>query len=125
MKKFTIERIQAEAIRLGGGLPLNEQTDPKSLDKWVEVAGARVASWLVWQHRESIHKNGGVAFFLMGTLKKGPPLTPPWMRIGLEKLRRSPKTWSVETIVAPGKRTYVLKWLRWGTFMRPRSKFAS
>jgi hypothetical protein len=120
LKRFTLDRILAEAIRQNGGpAPLNEQSDSKSVDEWVRIAGAKCASWLVWQHRQSLHKNGGIAFFLSGTLKKGPPLTPPWMRIALEKLKRNDKTWQVDMSITPGRRTYVLKWLRWGTFMRP------
>jgi hypothetical protein len=125
VKRFTIERILAETIRQNGGLaPLNEQSDTKSLDSWVRVAGSKCAAWIVANHRKQLHEKGGVAFFLQGTLAKGPPLTPPWMRIGLEKLRRSEK-WSVEMSMTPARRTYVLKWEQWGTFMRPSDSAAS
>ena len=74
-------------------------------DEVVKREGAKVAAWLVQQHRRALRRDGYVLFDIDINAR-----TPPWFLVGMKFLQRRPG-WSVVTTEQSGKRRYRLEWL--------------
>lgn len=85
-----------------------------TLNGLVANHGSACAAWLVWQHRDSLHRGGALDFRVP---KKRKDEVKPFFYVALEKLRRCSKKWKVTVI---GKDSFVSKelvfrvqWLQW------------
>jgi hypothetical protein len=83
-----------------------------SMDLHVAVDGARVAAWLVWKFKSQLHRAGAFDLHIDES-----EATPTYVRVAIEKLRRS-KAWIVTTQSMNGRRRYRVRWLGWGEHAR-------
>lgn len=102
MRKFLVEQLSKE---------IPSDVD-QTLQWWVDQRGAHVASWLVGTRRMNLHMTGGVMYRIPFNKE-----TPPWFRVGIEKLRQS-KRWDVQVVPDVVFRMYVIKWKQFGQFSR-------
>jgi hypothetical protein len=109
MKAERLRAMLMEVAKYEESKPLDT-----SMAWWVDNHGARAAGWLVFAHRDRLHRHGAVDF----QIPRDAPL-PAWMRIALEKLRQSPR-WEVVPLVsrALDTRTWRVRWLQHGSFRR-------
>jgi hypothetical protein len=108
----------------------NEKTQPfneKSMDFWVEHFGSQAASWVIWKHRDRLHRYGVVDFKIPRNV-----IVPPYFRVAMEtlktcscgkqKLKRECKTtcrtkkWEVVMVggLSNPQKTWRVRWLLWG-----------
>jgi hypothetical protein len=96
----------------------------EALAAWTRQHGAGVAAWLVWTYRRQILRAGAVDFdFEKGKAEAGPYKggVPPWFMIAIEALKARPRSWQVVVRGMPTsrKRTWRVRWLRWGGAKEP------
>lgn len=77
---------------------------------WVQQKGAHVAAWLIRSFKSNIHHRGEINFSIPASKE-----TPPWFRVGFEKLRQSNR-WETSITREIWERTYRVKWKQWKSF---------
>ena len=109
MGKETVQGMNPKIIDLSD----DDALEGQAMQLWVDAHGSRVAAWLIAKHRDQLLARGRVRFRI--AINKQ---TPAWFRVGIEKLKQSPKRWAVAISQDAITRAYEVQWLQWRTFSR-------